>query len=83
MYELNIYVCIYVRIYVLMYFTDSPIDFLNHFRLVDREKVDAYARCFVVEDVLLSNVINCEVRGVRSVVDKYSPDLNIKPDPNT
>ena len=61
-----IYVCIYVRIYVyiLMYLTDSPIDFLNHFRLVDREKVDAYARCFVVEDVLLSNVINCEVREV-------------------
>ncbi|XP_046353248.2 uncharacterized protein LOC124133067 [Haliotis rufescens] len=38
--------------------TDSSIDFLSHYRLVDPGKLEGYARAFVVEDRDLDTVIN-------------------------
>lgn len=40
----------------------ADIDFLSHYRLVDPQKIDSYARAFVVEDSDLDTVINQHVR---------------------
>ena len=46
-------------------FTDASIDFLCHYRLVDPNKLDMYARAFVVEDDDKDGVVYPRVRTVR------------------
>ncbi|XP_053377938.1 uncharacterized protein LOC123530293 [Mercenaria mercenaria] len=38
---------------------DADIDFLSHYRLVEKSKLDTYARAFVVEDSDLDTVLKC------------------------
>ncbi|XP_060590100.1 uncharacterized protein LOC132745252 [Ruditapes philippinarum] len=38
---------------------DADIDFLSHYRLVEKSKIDTYARAFVVEDSDLDTVLKC------------------------
>lgn len=40
---------------------DGDIDFLTHYKLVDPNRLDSYARAFVVEDADLDTVIDSRV----------------------
>ena len=44
-----------------IFYLDSAIDFLNHYRLVDPMNLDSYAKAFVVEDTDFDTVLNSSV----------------------
>ena len=43
------------------FFSDGSINFLAHYRLVEPEKLESYAKAFVVEDRDMDTVINFDV----------------------
>ena len=46
---------------VLSHVIDASIDFLQHYRLVDPQKIEIYAKPFIVEDDDFKGVINARV----------------------
>ena len=47
--------------YIFISMTDETIDFVKHYQLVDQQKLDMYARAYVVEDEDLDYRIDAKV----------------------
>ncbi|KAI8501807.1 hypothetical protein Bbelb_202190 [Branchiostoma belcheri] len=53
---------------------DSSIDFLSHYHLIDRNKLEGYAKAFIVEDLDEDNILNLQetriaLEGIQSITN--------------